>query len=119
MSPRIASSSQLATSDETPLFQPSDPEQSATIRFLQQVNAVHGLNLRSYFDLYKWSAAHLDAFWGMVWDATNVIGEKGAHIVDNGALPSANPVWCAHSEAAINKSPLANPDLVQVRRGSR
>ncbi|KAF8204986.1 acetoacetyl-CoA synthetase [Pholiota molesta] len=100
MSPRIASSSQLATSDETPLFQPSDPEQSATIRFLQQVNAVHGLNLRSYFDLYKWSAAHLDAFWGMVWDATNVIGEKGAHIVDNGALPSANPVWFA--EARVN-----------------
>ncbi|KAF8974552.1 acetoacetyl-CoA synthetase [Flammula alnicola] len=90
------------TSDESPLFQPSnaDVQSSATFRFLRQVNAAHGLNLQSYFDLYKWSTTQLDAFWRMVWDETNVIGEKGSHVVDNAALPPANPVWFA--DARVN-----------------
>ncbi|KAF9485344.1 acetoacetyl-CoA synthetase [Pholiota conissans] len=91
------SNAQLLTSDEAPLFLPSDPEQSATIRFLERVNTTHGVNLQTYFDLYKWSTAHLDLFWGMVWDTTNVIGQKGAHVVDNAALPPANPIWFANA----------------------
>jgi acetoacetyl-CoA synthetase len=83
---------------ESPLFQPTDAESSATFRFLRRVNSVHGLNLQSYLDLYKWSTDHLDAFWGMVWDETNVIGDKASHVVDNDALPPANPLWYAYSE---------------------
>ncbi|KJA30266.1 hypothetical protein HYPSUDRAFT_126374 [Hypholoma sublateritium FD-334 SS-4] len=81
--------------DELPLFTPihPDPQASATIRFLNLVNATHGLQLRSYSELYKWSTTQLDAFWGLVWDFTNVIGEKGSHVVDNHALPPANPPW--------------------------
>lgn len=88
----------LSSLKESPLFQPTDAESSATFRFLRRVNSVHGLNLQSYFDLYKWSTAHLDAFWGMVWDETNVIGDKASHVVDNDALPPANPAWYAYSE---------------------
>ncbi|KIM46175.1 hypothetical protein M413DRAFT_16904 [Hebeloma cylindrosporum] len=90
----------LSSQEEPPLFQPSDAESSATFRFLRRVNSVHGLNLQSYLELYKWSTAHLDAFWGMVWDETNVIGDKASHVVDNDALPSANPVWFA--DARVN-----------------
>ncbi|KDR83730.1 hypothetical protein GALMADRAFT_236077 [Galerina marginata CBS 339.88] len=79
--------------DGEPLFRPRDAESSATFRFLRQVNSTHGLNLKTYSDLYKWSTTHLDDFWGMVWDETNVIGDKGSHVVDNTALPSANPAW--------------------------
>lgn len=81
--------------DELPLFQPihPDPQASATIRFLNLVNATHGLQLQSYSELYKWSTTQLDAFWGLVWDFTNVIGEKGSHVVDKDALPPANPPW--------------------------
>jgi len=81
----------------SPLFQPSDAESSATFRFLRRVNSLHGLDLQSYLDLYQWSTAHLDAFWGMVWDQTNVIGDKASHVVDNDALPPMNPLWYAYS----------------------
>jgi acetoacetyl-CoA synthetase len=88
----------LSSQEESPLFQPVNAESSATFRFLRRVNSVHGLDLQSYLDLYKWSTAHLDAFWGMVWDETNVIGDKASHVVDNDALPLANPVWYAYFE---------------------
>lgn len=82
-------------SQESPLFTPThlDPQGSATIHFLNLVNATHGLNLQSYSDLYEWSITHIDAFWALVWDFTSVIGDKGAHVVDNHALPPANPAW--------------------------
>ncbi|KAF8165335.1 acetoacetyl-CoA synthetase [Crassisporium funariophilum] len=85
---------------QVPLYQPQCSESSATAHFLNQINSVHGLNLQSYHDLYKWSTTDLESFWGMVWDQTNIIGEKGTHVVDNNALPSANPVWFA--EARVN-----------------
>ncbi|KAF9568890.1 acetoacetyl-CoA synthetase [Agrocybe pediades] len=87
-------------SEQEPLFRPQGAEQSATVRFLHRANLEHGLNLQTYFDLYKWSTAHIDKFWGMVWDETNVIGEKGSHVVDNTAMPTVNPVWFA--DARLN-----------------
>ncbi|PPQ94013.1 hypothetical protein CVT25_009861 [Psilocybe cyanescens] len=88
------------TNHADPLFIPPDTESSPTFRFLQRVNSAHGLNLSSYFDLYKWSTSRLDAFWDLVWDETRIIGDKGSHVVDNTALPSANPVW--FKDARIN-----------------
>jgi len=80
-------------SDESPLYIPGEAKASATFRLLRRINETHGLSLETYHDLYQWSTAHLDLFWGIVWDETKIIGTKGAHIVDNAALPPSNPVW--------------------------
>ena len=77
------------------LYNPKDIESSPTIRFLRQVNSLHGLDLQSYHDLFNWSTTHLDAFWSLVWDQTHVVGEKGSNVVDNNASPSQNPPWYA------------------------
>lgn len=75
------------------LYIPARPEATPTFRFLSTVNATFHLELASYQDLYKWSTAHIDHFWGLVWDQTNVVGHKGSHVVDNAALPPTNPTW--------------------------
>lgn len=78
-----------------PLFlpHPTAVQASPAFRFLRKANSVRGLNLQSYLDLYRWSTTDLDAFWGLVWDETGVIGDKGDHVVDKSALPPDNPAW--------------------------
>lgn len=80
---------------DTPLYQPSSPENTPTFRFLDFVNQSYSANLRDYHDLYTWSITNIDKFWSLVWDYTNVIGYKGNHIVDSSALPPSNPPWSA------------------------
>ena len=67
--------------------------ESAIARFLDHINAGHRLLLSSYHDLYQWSINNIDLFWDAVWDATHIQGHKGAHVVDNTALPPSNPPW--------------------------
>lgn len=86
--------------DERPLYSPVTLQGTATFRFLHLVNSMHDLRLSSYYDLYQWSTKHIDYFWSLVWDFTNVIGHKGEHVVDNAATPSANPQW--FSDAKLN-----------------
>lgn len=92
-------------SKDIPLFlpHPTAVQGSPAFRFLRKANSVHGLRLQSYPDLYRWSTTDLDAFWGLVWDETGVIGDKGDHVVDNSALPPDNPAWYAN--LALFKSP--------------
>ena len=90
----------LFTGDPALLYQPPTPETSPTFRFLRRVNTKFSLSLNSYHDLYNWSTTHIDHFWAMVWDETQVIGHKGSHIVDKNATPAANPAW--FSDAKLN-----------------
>lgn len=85
----------LQDNTNQPLYQPPNPETTATFRFLARVNATFGLSLSSYQDLYSWSTTHLDDFWSAVWDETKTIGHKGGHVVENDALPPMNPAWYA------------------------
>lgn len=82
------------------LFTPTSPETSATFRFLHRINVEHSLALSSYHDLYKWSTENIDKFWNAVWDATDILGVKGRHVVDPAALPPENPAW--FKEAQVN-----------------
>jgi acetoacetyl-CoA synthetase len=82
------------------LYQPPNPESSATFRFLARVNATFSLSLTSYSDLYTWSTTNIADFWRLVWDETKIIGYRGNHVVDRSALPPANPAWFA--EAKVN-----------------
>ncbi len=57
---------------------------------MRQVNARHGLSLKSYKDLHAWSVADPDLFWDQVWDYCGVIGEKGARrLIDGDKMPGA------------------------------
>jgi acetoacetyl-CoA synthetase len=78
-----------------PLWQPSEEAitHSRTERFRQSVNVRHHLNLQNYEELFDWSTGHIGDFWSDVWDETGIIGEKGTHVVDQGALPVDNPQW--------------------------
>lgn len=82
------------------LFAPPDARSSRCVAFLTNVNKKYGLALDSYFDLYRWSIGHIDSFWDTVWDEVAIVGYKGQGVVDNNALPAANPPW--FSEARIN-----------------
>lgn len=81
------------------LFRP--PPESATVRFLDRINAAHGLFLSSYHDLYTWSINNIDLFWDAVWDVTQILGHKGTHVVDNTALPPSNPAWFVSNERVL------------------
>ncbi|KAI0751968.1 acetoacetyl-CoA synthetase [Irpex lacteus] len=86
--------------DVQPLFAPTQEQlrDTGVHRFARVVNAKYGLSLETYEQLYAWSTAHLDAFWGLMWDETDVIGHKGGHVVDNDARPSDNPTWFKDSK---------------------
>lgn len=86
--------------EESPLYVPPDPKAARCFQFLDKINTEHGIALQSYADLYAWSTAHLDLFWGRVWDEVAIIGYKGSHIVDNDAVPQVNPPW--FEEAKLN-----------------
>ena len=69
-------------------------------RFIAAVNARHGLGLRDYGDLYRWSVDDAEAFWASWWDAAGVIADaKGTVVVEEGErMPGAR--W--FPEARLN-----------------
>ena len=76
-----------------PLWQPS-AERIAKARltgFIAGVNRRHGLDLKSYEDLQRWSVADSELFWCEVWEQLGVIAEtRGERVVaDKGKLPGA------------------------------
>ncbi|KAF8195880.1 acetoacetyl-CoA synthetase [Mycena galopus ATCC 62051] len=89
-------------SDDNPLHRPQNPDTSAVFAFRDRVNAKYGLSLASYYDLWLWSTSHVSDFWSNAWDATNVIGEKGTHVVDDTINISENPPWFTDNDACVN-----------------
>jgi acetoacetyl-CoA synthetase len=60
------------------------------VAFRDAANARFGLSLRTYRELHAWSVAHLPEFWDLVWDFTQVVGEKGARLlIDGDRMPGA------------------------------
>ncbi|KAG6332300.1 hypothetical protein ID866_6784 [Astraeus odoratus] len=80
-------------SEERPMYVPPNPKATRCLQFLDKVNREQDTTLESYFDLYTWSAKYIDRFWSLVWDDVGIIGTKGSHVVDNTAVPAANPPW--------------------------
>jgi acetoacetyl-CoA synthetase len=78
---------------DKPLWTPS-PERVADAvitRFIGQINARHGLQHRSYDELWRWSTANPEAFWTAVWDFGGVIAQaRGDRVlVDGDQMPGA------------------------------
>ena len=52
-------------------------------QFMAEVNHFHGLQLRSYADLYQWSVEKTTRFWPLVWQHCGVKGELGDIVAEN------------------------------------
>ncbi|WP_439829649.1 acetoacetate--CoA ligase [Aeromonas caviae] len=52
-------------------------------QFMAEVNHFHGLQLRSYADLYQWSVEKTTRFWPLVWQHCGVKGELGNIVAEN------------------------------------
>jgi acetoacetyl-CoA synthetase len=65
-----------------PYWTPSskDLESSQISKFRQFANDRYGLDLKDYWDLWKWSVGtpeDINRFWVAIWDFTGIVGEKG------------------------------------------
>lgn len=99
------------------LFSPDDPHNTTRLfRFLREVNDKHRLRLESYQDLFQWSISNIDLFWSRVWDHTEIIGNKGNHVVDTTAKPGENPAWFSDSSLNYTENLLTNhcPDATAI-----
>ncbi len=76
-----------------PLWEPAQSAVAASAmqRFMDQVSARHGVPMRDYEDLHRWSVEESEAFWSMTFDFAGVIAaERGARVVENrAAMPGA------------------------------
>lgn len=76
-----------------PLWIPSETrKRDANItRFINKVNARHGLNLASYSDLYDWSVNHIPDFWATVWDFAEIKASRkyDSVVTDLSVFPGA------------------------------
>ena len=63
---------------------PAQVEKSNMVRFMRQVEAIHGVTITDYADLHRWSVEHIAQFWSLVWDSAPVIAsQKGECIVSD------------------------------------
>ncbi len=60
-----------------PLWSPSEERiaKANLTEFIKDANARHGLSLKDYGDLHRWSIENLEDFWALVWDFCGVISE--------------------------------------------
>ncbi len=69
-----------------PLWSPS-PERvrdSNLTRFIAFINEKHGLNVKSYSELHKWSTEKVSDFWSAVWDFTGIVfSRRYEEVVDD------------------------------------
>lgn len=84
-----------------PLWIPSQTYQQGAplTAFADKVTAITGKPLDDYPSLHHWSVKHINTFWGLVWDETDVIGNKGTKILAN---PDKMPGAQFFPEATLN-----------------
>ncbi len=58
-----------------PLWTPSDDrvKEANLTHFIDFVNRKHGLKVRSYSELYRWSVDKVSEFWSAVWDYAGIV----------------------------------------------
>jgi acetoacetyl-CoA synthetase len=60
----------------------------------QQINDEHGIELKDYHDLHKWSCDNYGLFWGHVWDFCGVVASvKPDKVVDKTIPINKVPKW--------------------------
>jgi len=61
-----------------PLWIPSDEriQEANLTKFIALVNKKHGLKIRSYAELHRWSVDKVSDFWSAAWDFTGIISSR-------------------------------------------
>ena len=72
-------------------------QQANSTRFISHLNETFNSQLDSFTDLHSWSIENPEGFWNQLWNFTEVIGEKGEHVLDNkNQMPGA--IWFSDSK---------------------
>ncbi|KAH7343809.1 acetoacetate-CoA ligase [Rhizoctonia solani] len=98
------------------LWAPAESRETRTTQFMRKANAKFGLSLSSYHQLWSWSTENVAEFWDLVWEDTNIIGDRGTHVIDRSALPADNPDWFIGSQVnwAENALWCRSPDKIAI-----
>jgi acetoacetyl-CoA synthetase len=68
---------------------------------------------RSYEELHAWSVGHSEDFWNLVWDFSEVIGQKGARtLVDADRMPGAK--WFPEGRLSFAENLLRRRDAAEA-----
>ncbi|RLP23501.1 acetoacetate--CoA ligase [Mesorhizobium sp. YM1C-6-2] len=75
----------MSSDPSVPLWAPDAEHvaRSQLTAFARQAEQVAGRPLGSYADLHRWSIEDRGAFWSLVWDFGDVVGDKGGRLLDN------------------------------------
>jgi len=78
---------------EQPIWTPSEERRKSTniFNFMKRVNEKHGLDLKEYEELHKWSVENLEEFWAEMWDVSGIIASRKYDTVidDENKMPGA------------------------------
>lgn len=79
----MVESNGISDNSVTKLWEQSAPDREATAmyKFMVLLNRKHGLQLKTYDDLHKWSIENIAAFWGEVWESTGVVASRPYDLV--------------------------------------
>ncbi|EWZ93398.1 acetoacetate-CoA ligase [Fusarium oxysporum f. sp. radicis-lycopersici 26381] len=71
-----------------------NPKSTAMWAFMQEANKLHGLNLKTFNDLYQWSVSKRSDFYGQLWASQNWIHEGSySYVVDESIPITKLPAW--------------------------
>ncbi|KAG7435033.1 Acetoacetyl-CoA synthetase [Fusarium oxysporum f. sp. raphani] len=71
-----------------------NPKSTAMWAFMQEANKLHGLNLKTFNDLYEWSVSKRSDFYAQLWASQNWIHEGSYSYVVDESIPIAKlPAW--------------------------
>lgn len=105
----------------SPLWTPSEErrQQANITHFIEQVNALYGLNINSYADLYRWSVESIPDFWAAMWDFAGIKSSKRYDRVidDLGKFPGAKWFSSARLNFAENLLRYRDDQIAFVFRG--
>ena len=75
----------------SPLWTPSRSRQSgaAISRFMERVRDTHDRPLENYADLHQFSIEDTAAFWSLLWDFCEVVGDRGPVALADEKMPGA------------------------------
>ncbi|KAJ5127079.1 AMP-dependent synthetase/ligase [Penicillium atrosanguineum] len=58
------------------LWRPSSPEKTLIYNFMTKVNKKHGLSMKDYNSLWKWSVSEPAKFWEEIWHYTHIVAHE-------------------------------------------
>lgn len=103
-----------------PLWVPSEENIKKTniSRFINLVNKRHGLKIRSYDDLYRWSVENIKDFWEAMWKFADVMASRYDTVVDDMTMfPGARWFAGARLNFAENLLKFRDDHIALIFRG--